>query len=984
MPSPRKAAPKEDVSAPPCPWEVFDADWYAATNMRRLNAGEPSDPFAHYTRVGVRRNASPNPFFDEIWYLSRYPEVREAVIRGEFASGFSHYCTTGYLSHDPHWLFSEALYRQRHPDATGPRLAKQSLRNGYHHYLLIGQSQTVSGSYFFDPQMLVDATQIADAPFTALLAAPWLGNLRLSPYFDPDWYLAAHPSVEDEIAAGWYGSALHHFLANPEPARFPGSADFDEAYYATAYPDIGEAIAQGLARTGLQHFIDHGRFEDRRPAPWFDPVFYRRNHQVAQALGANPGLTAFDHYLQVGKKHGLPAVRSPHATPPAERPGSEAAGKDIFSRFAHLWAMTALSAPIRLAQPEAPDVSVIICAFNQFDLTMQTLLSLSGSTGVSFETILIDNASVDGIREIEQRVQGLRLVRNETNIGFLQASNQGIAMARGRHVLLLNNDVVLPPNALESAVRRLESDTSIGAVGGKVVRTHGQLQEAGCILFSDGSAAGYGRDQDPFAPEFGMPRDVDFVSGLFLMLPRRIVAQIGMLDTEFAPAYYEDTDWCVRVWKSGHRVVYDPAVVIVHLEYGSARNPNGPVALMRRNQDIFLAKHRDWLISKQPPNPARAILGRSVSRKRRVLVIEDTIPYRHLGSGFVRANDVVAGLVSLGCDVTVFPMNPVQLPPNPRAGFDESVELLWDRCIEDATGFLAERADYFDLVWCCRAHNLDRLATVLGQDGWGPIGRVRTVLDTEALACNREAMQAAAEGRRFDLARALKREMRMAHLAHDVVSVSPREQAQLQKLGLPHVHVLGHALLPLPTETPVAKRADIFALGGLYGPDTPNVDGLRWFLSEVWPLVRRKVKQARLHIAGYVAPGFDPAPLLTGPGVVFHGPLADPTALYEQSRLFLAPTRFAAGIPFKVHEAASRGLPTVATTLIAEQLGWRAGTDLAVADPADPVAFAAALVQAYSDETLWTRLREGGLNRLVAECSPVAFNAAVSAILAGR
>ena len=310
MPSPRKTAPPQETQAPPCPWEIFDADWYAVTYMRRLNASEPSDPFAHYTRIGARRGASPNHFFDEIWYLSRYPEVRAAVARGEFASGFAHYCSNGHRDHDPHWLFNEALYRLRHPQVNDTMLAEAQLRNGYHHYLLIGQNQTVSGSYFFDPQMLVDATQIAEQPFSALLAAPWLGNLRLSPYFDPDWYLAAHPSVEDEIAAGWYGSALHHFLANPNPAQFVGSADFDEAFYAAHYPDIGDAIATGVTRTGYQHFIDHGRFEDRRPAPWFDPVVYRRNHLVANALASTPGLTAFDHYLHHGKRLGLPAIRA--------------------------------------------------------------------------------------------------------------------------------------------------------------------------------------------------------------------------------------------------------------------------------------------------------------------------------------------------------------------------------------------------------------------------------------------------------------------------------------------------------------------------------------------------------------------------------------------------------------------------------------------------------------------------------------------------
>ncbi len=977
----------QDVAVLPCPWERFDAEWYAATHMQRLNPGEPTEPLAHYTRIGARRGAGPNPYFDEAWYLERYPDVRDWMQRGSCTSGFAHYCSAGYHSHDPHWLFSEQLYRTRRGDLTHEMLARAGLRNGYHHFLLAGQNEVVNdrffvaGSYFFDAGMLVAATGLTENPFTALLTAPWLGNLRLSAYFDPDWYMAMYDEVEDLIADGQYSSALHHFLTNRSAAHYAGSADFDEAFYATRYPDIGAAITAGALRSGFQHFIDHGRFENRQPSPWFDPHVYVGHATVAKALAEDPTLPAFDHYLRHGKRNGLPAVRPAYQIAQPDRPGQEGAGKDIFARFAHLWAASAASAPIELPQPSKPDVSVVICAFNQFDLTMQTLLTLSGSSGVSFETILIDNGSMDATKQIEDRVHGLRLIRNDTNLGFLLASNQGIAASSGRYVLLLNNDVVLPPNALQRAVRRMDGDASIGALGGRIVRTHGQLQEAGCVLFSDGSAYGYGRDADPFDPEYDFPRDVDFVSGLFLLVRRPLLMQLGGFDTDFSPAYYEDTDLCVRVWKSGHRVIYDPTVTVVHLEYGSSRNPDGPRALMRRNQDIFLSKHRDWLIGKLPPNPARAILGRSTTRRPRVLLIEDTIPYRHLGSGFVRAADVVASLVELGCDVTVFPMNPVELPANPRAGFDERVELLWNHDIRNAAEFFAERAEYYDYVWVCRAHNLLRLTQVIERDGWGPLARAHVVLDTEALACNREAAQAKLKGRSFDVARALKREMRLAHMVKDVVSVSAQEQAQLQALKLPRVHVLGHALTPQPSPKPFAERRDILALGALYEAGTPNVDGLLWFIREIWPLVRRELKQARLHVAGFVKEGFDAASLLAGPGVVVHGFVANTAPLYANARVFLAPTRFAAGIAFKAHEAASHGVPIMTTDLIAGQLGWQSGDALLAQPHDDPAAFAEALVRLYSDENLWQTLRDGALAKITDECSRLHFTNTIGGLL---
>jgi glycosyltransferase involved in cell wall biosynthesis len=312
------------------------------------------------------------------------------------------------------------------------------------------------------------------------------------------------------------------------------------------------------------------------------------------------------------------------------------------------------------------------------------------------------------------------------------------------------------------------------------------------------------------------------------------------------------------------------------------------------------------------------------------------------------------------------------------------VELLWDHNITNAAAFFAERAEYYDHIWICRAHNLQRLANALDREAWGKLARAHVVLDTEALACNRDAAQAMLSGRRFDVARALKREMKLAHLVQDVVSVSPGEEAQLRALSLPRVHVLGHAQVARPTPNGFAERHDILALGALYEAGTPNVDGLRWFIAKVWPLVRRKHKTAQLHVAGFIKPGFDAAALLAGPGVIVHGFVADPTALYNTARLFLAPTRFAAGIAFKVHEAAAHGLPVMTTDLIADQLGWQPGEDIMAAPANDPAAFAAALLNAYTDPKLWARLRANALTRLDADCSPAHFTAAIGRVLASK
>jgi hypothetical protein len=402
---------------------------------------------------------------------------------------------------------------------------------------------------------------------------------------------------------------------------------------------------------------------------------------------------------------------------------------------------------------------------------------------------------------------------------------------------------------------------------------------------------------------------------------------------------------------------------------------------MRRNREIFLSKHREWLSFRQPSHLPTAINGRTATRRPRVLLIEDQIPYRHLGSGFVRSADVVAAMVKLGCDVTVLPMNRIEPPADPRCGFDETVELLWNRDASDAATLLRERATYYDTVWVCRAHNMHRLFSVLEGGDWGALLHAHVVLDTEALACNREAAQARLEGRNFNLGRALARELRFVDRAHEVTSVNASEQAQLRAFGLPRVKVLGHSMAARATKKPHAARRDILALGTLYSTETPNFDGLRWFIADVWPLVRKTLGDVRLLVAGFTAPDLDVAKLLAGPSVEHLGFVEDPSELYGTARVFLAPTRFSAGIPFKVHEAASFGLPVMATSILVEQLGWTSGKDLASADAADPKAFAKALCGLYSDARKWKSVRDAALARVAQDCGGDEFVKAVHDVL---
>ncbi|MGH7154507.1 MAG: glycosyltransferase, partial [Acetobacteraceae bacterium] len=233
-----------------------------------------------------------------------------------------------------------------------------------------------------------------------------------------------------------------------------------------------------------------------------------------------------------------------------------------------------------------------------------------------------------------------------------------------------------------------------------------------------------------------------------------------------------------------------------------------------------------------------------------------------------------------------------------------------------------------------------------------------------------------------DLDAALKREFQDAGLCDRVIAVSEAEAQVLRRAGLSNVSVIGHMRDLRLTPRSFAERSGMLFLGAIHEAGSPNHDALEWFIEQVLPLIEKELGwQTRLTVAGYLAPGVDLERWRGHRRVTLRGAVSDPVVLYETHRMVVAPTRFAAGIPYKVHEAASFGVPVVATSLLAGQLGWRDGDELLAAGADDPAGFAAAVIRLSHDEELWGRLREAAAGRIAAEHGRERYAAAVGEIL---
>ena len=629
-----------------------------------------------------------------------------------------------------------------------------------------------------------------------------------------------------------------------------------------------------------------------------------------------------------------------------------------------------------------PDVSVLLILYNQAHFTLQCLQALRRQRGVSVELIIVDNGSTDETDALLLRIDNVKVLRNAHNEGFLLAVNRAAALATGRHLLLLNSDAFVRDGALAAALATLRSADDVGVVGCRIVLPTGRLQEAGSVLFNDGSALGYARGLRQDAGEAMFRRDVHFCSGAFLLTPRVLFNELGGLDTRYAPAYYEDADYCERVRAHGERIVYEPRAVIDHFEFGSEQGMGGAFALQLRNRKIFRDRHHAVLTATRlPPAAANVLFARDAGAgHRRLLFIDRQVPLQALGSGFPRARAMLAEFADAGWFVTFYPTFETEV--NWDAAYREiprGVEICDGRGHEGLAAFLAERRGFYDTIVVSRPENM-RFIQAIRQARPDLIAGSHLIYDAEALFSARDIRRDRLQGRIVDRAAAdalTAGELALCDGSDAVITVTPLEQSVFSAGQGAPVHVLSLPVAAYVHATPVFERRRGFLfVGRLLEKDAPNYDGLRWFVAEVWPRIRARLPDAELQVAGMLA---EPHDELEAPGVRLLGPVADLAPLYDSARVFLAPTRFAAGVPIKVIEAVGAGMPVACTALIANQLGWTSGCELAVAD--DPKDLAEVAVALHESADRWQAMLEAAMQRIAVEHGSEVFRHGIRTLI---
>ena len=599
---------------------------------------------------------------------------------------------------------------------------------------------------------------------------------------------------------------------------------------------------------------------------------------------------------------------------------------------------------------EKPLVSIVIPAYNQFTYTYYCIKSIIENSGnISYEVILADDCSTDLTTQIISIVDNLVVVKTESNMLFLRNCNHAAKQAKGEYILFLNNDTQVQKDWLSPLVQLCERDSSIGMVGSKLVYADGTLQEAGGIIWKDGTGWNYGRNDDAMKPEYNYVRDVDYISGAAIMIRHSLWKTIGGFDEYFAPAYCEDSDLAFMVRKAGYRVVYQPASVVVHFE-GKSNGTDVGTGVKKYQVENSIKLKEKWkdVFIKQYDVAQCVFKARERSQNKKViLVIDHYVPQFDKDAGSKTTMQYLKMFVQQGYSVKFMGDNFYQDEPYTSILQQMGVEVLYGPWYaEHWKEWILENKNYIDFAYLNRPHITIKYIDFLKENT--NIKCIYYGHDLHFLRLQREYELSGDISKKQESEEWLEKELYIMRKADISYYPSYVEEEEIHKID-PSIKVKAitayvYEQFKDDIQKDFTLREGILFVGGFGHP--PNEDAVLWFTKEVLPKIEEKISMP-FYIVGSKAT--DAVKKLNGGNIIVKGFVSEEelAQLYNTCKMVVVPLRYGAGVKGKVVEALYYGAPMVTTSVGAEGIS---GADkiISIADDAD--SFANAVIETYNDD----------------------------------
>jgi GT2 family glycosyltransferase/glycosyltransferase involved in cell wall biosynthesis len=613
--------------------------------------------------------------------------------------------------------------------------------------------------------------------------------------------------------------------------------------------------------------------------------------------------------------------------------------------------------PLKINIPnyKNPLVSIIIPVFRKVEFTLSCLESIAENTDdSSFEILVVDDCSGDGSISFLKQIKNIRVIENKTNLGFLRSCNYGAEFAQGKFLYFLNNDTLVKSGWLNELVKTFDNFPNVGLAGSKLIYPDGSLQEAGGIIWKDGSAWNFGRNQDANDPKFNYAREVDYISGASILVPKVLFNKFGGFDERYVPAYCEDSDLALTLRNAGYSVIYQPLSEIVHFEgiTSGTDTASGVKSFQVTNLKKLFDKWSNFFLDHRD-NGVDSDLEKDRNCKFRVLVIDHCTPSPDLDAGSITSINSMLILRDLGFQVTFIPEdNFLYIDKYTKSLQRAGIEVLYSPYINSIDDHLIECGDRYDLIFFFRPRTVQKHINSVNRYCKKAKKLFHTV-DLHFLRLKREGNLTDNLNIK-DEAEEIRKIEFDAIKSVDLSIVHSQEEFEILRKDLPGANI---TVFPLIMEIPKAKntfsdRKDILFVGGFQ--HTPNIDAVSFMVNSIMPELRKKASNLKFHVVGSNVT--NEIESMSAKDVVIHGFVEDLTSMFEGVLASVAPLRYGAGIKGKIGNSMAHGVPVIATSIAAEGMGLIDEENIIIAD--DPLAFADAILRICNEKELWLKISQ--------------------------
>jgi GT2 family glycosyltransferase/glycosyltransferase involved in cell wall biosynthesis len=613
-----------------------------------------------------------------------------------------------------------------------------------------------------------------------------------------------------------------------------------------------------------------------------------------------------------------------------------------------------------------PLVTIVIPVFNNWWVKYVCLRALqSNNDSTPYEIIIVDDGSSDYTSEALDNIRGITVVRNLNNIGYLSSTNRGAAQtsSTSKYLVLLNNDTEPVNGWLDNLYKKIECDETIAIVGSALIYPDGTLQEAGGQIFSGGNAWNLGRGGNPLNGMFLFSREVDYCSAASVIVRKSFWVDVKGFDTQYLPAYCEDSDLALSAWKKGMKVMYEPKSWVIHhegLSHGTDTDSGLKKHQITNNQKLI----EKWESELRGHWGDFGVARYESKRESKgiVVVCDSQLPSLTRDAGSIRTVQIIKHIQALGYHVVLACLDNTTTQVDLDYLQSQGVEIHQNS--EDFFETLSARKSRIVAIWTIRHEVYDFFSERLKEIAPNAIF-IADLMDLKYKE-NYNIESGISEN-----------QTKIADQVERVILVSEVEAIRYNsQTKLNNAIVVWAEYEPQNKTLEWGNTSGLIFVGGFR--HLPNLEGIQWFADHVVPELNRLKFTAPVRVVGSGLSVQKKAELQSK-GIEILGSQEDIEGIYMQSRIAIVPLLSGAGRKGKVGEALAYGIPIVSTSIGVDGFHNLENAGIAVAD--SPAEMAEAIYALHEQHEVWKNAAVLGKAYCASNLSSMAMRNEISKLI---